>query len=156
MVNEKIKGFANFLNTSLADVNALIENQEDFLMDWMQASWELLVERSLLSTNEFLEIYGVGADLYGSSSRVTEKNAVPTHKIVMFSSNENNYVLDLLSNQNVEIKNTMVFEEFVSFTNGFYSNKPSFDCILATEIDVAQERVFCIQDIEFKLEKIHN
>lgn len=151
MVDEKVKEFAEFLNKSLECAQKLLNDNEDLSMDWIQASWELLVERALLSNDEFLDVYSAGADFNGSSSRITKVNALPTHKIVLASKNGDE-VLDLLSAQKLKLVDGMVFEEFVSFKEGFYSNKPNFDCILVNQIGSNQEMVFYINDIIFRLE----
>lgn len=50
-----------------------------FLEDWMQANWELMVEKQILESGQFLEPYG-----YSNSQkcRYASKNEKATHRIV--------------------------------------------------------------------------
>lgn len=87
--NEIIKFFSDFLNTSWNYVIPLLSERtytsnEDSINDWMQANWELLVERKILPLNEYLEVYGDGTDFNGISSRITDINIAATHYLSVF------------------------------------------------------------------------
>mgnify|MGYP000073187604 FL=1 len=65
----------------------------------MQANWELLVERKILPLNEYLEVYGDGADFNGISSRITDINIAATHYLSVFI----HHGTDLLTNEKIFI-----------------------------------------------------
>lgn len=71
-IDKAIKNFADFLNSSWLIVYPLLversyTSNEESINDWLQANWELLVERKVLNINEYLEVYGDGADYHGAS-----------------------------------------------------------------------------------------
>ena len=125
---------------------------EDSINDWLQANWELLVERKVLKINEYLEVYGEGADYNGASSRITDSEALPNFKVIVKSKNGDS-ILDVLNNEQV-ILNNAAFDKIVGFKNGFYTLEPEFQFVLITDDNLGLERVVAIGDIEFELERL--
>lgn len=149
-VNEIIKYFSDFLNVSwncaipLLSERAYTSN-EDSINDWMQANWELLVERKILPLNEYLEVYGDGADFNGVSSRITDMNRVATYylSVSIYAG------VDLLTNEKVN-NSIFLFEKFVGFKAGFYTVAPPFKYVLVLDSNDV-ERVFHIESTIFEL-----
>ena len=156
-IDEAIKVFANFLNSSWIIVSQLLFNRdytsnEDSINDWLQANWELLVERKVLKLNEYLEVYGEGADYNGASSRIADPEALPNFKVIVRTKNGSD-ILDVLNNEQVRFENA-TFDKIVGFKNGFYTLEPEFKYVLITDDDLGLERVVAIGDVEFRLEKL--
>ena len=152
-----INTFVNFLNSSWIIVSQLLferdyTTDEDSTNDWLQANWELLVERKVLKVNEYLEIYGEGADYNGASSRIIDPEALPNFKIIVKTKNGNS-ILDVLNNEQVRFEN-VTFDKIVGFKNGFYTLEPEFKYVLITDDNLGLERVVAIDDIEFGLERL--
>jgi hypothetical protein len=150
-IDSAVRIFANFLNNSSNTILPLLKDRdyttdESSKYDWLQANWELLVERKVLNDNEYLEIYAIGADFNGSSSRITDYNKLPTHKVVLVVDKEN----DILNDELIE-KKEFAFDELVGFKDGFYSKEPPFNFALVFDDSMNKERVF---NIEFKCNPI--
>ena len=147
--------FANFLDASWEVANKLLlsrsyTSDEDSVNDWLQANWELLLERRILKrVDEHLEIYGDGADFYGSSSRITDFKAIPTHEIRISFLTDSGY--DHLNDVHCT-GSYFIFDRLVSFSNNYYFIKPPFSYVLALDKDHT-ERVFFLEDITFELRK---
>ncbi len=155
-LNIAIRSFAQFINKSWATILPLIENRsyisnESSMYNWLQANWEILVERKILEINQYLDIYAQGADFNGYSSRITDPGALPNFAIRINGSSDNE-VYDFLNNEKVSL-NGAVFLELVSFKEGFYRIEPQFDYVLL-EDNIGVERVVSINEIEFELTKI--
>ena len=151
--NEIIKSFSDFLNASWNYVIPLLSERtytsnEDSINDWMQANWELLVERKILPLNEYLEVYGDGADFNGISSRITDIDIAATHYLSVFI----HHGTDLLTNEKIN-NSIFSFEKFVGFRAGFYTVAPPFKYVLVLDNN-NMERVFRIENTHFELHKI--
>lgn len=156
-IDKAIRVFSDFLNSSWIIVSQLLLNRdytsnEDSINDWLQANWELLVERKVLKVNEYLEVYGDGADYNGASSRITDPEALPNFKVIIKTKNGNS-VLDILNNEQVRFEN-VTFDKIVGFKNGFYTLEPEFKYVLITDDNLGLERVVAMGDIEFALERL--
>ena len=152
-IDRIIKHFPGFLNASWNCVIPLLSERaytsnEDSINDWMQANWELLVERKILPLNEYLEVYGDGADFNGVSSRITDMNRIATYylSVSIYTG------LDLLTNEKVN-NSIFLFEKFVGFKAGFYTIAPPFQYVLELDNNNV-ERVFHIESTNFELYKI--
>lgn len=157
IVDSQIRTFAAFLNLSYDTILPLLEERSyttnsQSINDWIQCNWEVLIEKKLLALNEFLEVYGEGADLYGKSSRINDIDALPTHKIEM-KSLDDNLVFDWLNKTTVDVR-MINFEEFVSFENGWYTVRPPFKYVLARNEETNVECVLSLDDIIFSIEKV--
>lgn len=146
-----IKEFSNFLNLSwpLVQDSFQGEDGEDVRDDWLQANWELLVERGL-GVRIFLDAYGNGADCYGASSRVTFNTELPTHSIVCKSGN-GKPLKDLLSKNEIgNSSSVLVFDRLVTMTdNGWYAEITPFDKALCLLND--DEVILNLDGLEFSL-----
>ncbi len=152
-----IRIFSHFLNSSWTIVNQLLidrdyTSNEDVLNDWLQSNWELLVERKILKLNDYLEVYGDGADFNGASSRITDPNAVANFKINVISKN-NKPVHDVLNDEEVALVNTD-FNKLIGFKNSFYVMEPDFNFVLLDDKNTNTERVVRLNDIKFELERL--
>ena len=152
-IKKTIHKFSVFLNKSWEMVSFLLENRlytsnESSINDWLQVNWELLVEKKILGMNEYLEVYGEGADFYGKSSRITDIEALPTHKIVVVIDEG----FDILNKENIKGEEYN-FEKLVGFKNDFYNDSPFFDCVLVLD-KWGNERVFYIDKVSLKLIKL--
>lgn len=149
-----IRHFAEFMNESWASVMPLLEDRsyttnESSIADWLQLNWEILVERKVLKLNQYLEVYGEGADFNGASSRITDVSALPNYAVKVRFGKE---VYDFLNDESVFITNSD-FIEFVSFKDGFYQREPNFEFVLL-EDNSGLERVVPIEEVKFDLEEI--
>lgn len=152
-----IRIFSDFLNSSWPIVNHLLINRnytsnEDSLNDWLQSNWEFLVERKILKINDYLEVYGNGADFNGASSRITDPNTVANFKIKVIPRN-NTPVYDVLNGEEVTLVNTD-FNKLIGFKNGFYIMEPEFNYVLLDDKSTGTERVVRLNDIQFELERL--
>ncbi len=116
-INDIVKEYASFLNQSWNNVLPLLMGRnyttdEFAINDWLQMNWEMLVERKILSINEYLEPYGDGVDYNGASSRISDINAIATHKLIGNSNCKS--VFDYLNNNHVIVE-TVIFDRFVGF-----------------------------------------
>ncbi len=155
-IDQAIRIFATFLNCSIEKIKDLINNRnytsdENSLNDWIQVNWEILVERKVLNLNEYIEVYGEGADFTGGSSRVSNSDALPNYKVIVNSKN-GEFIFDVLNRENFCLR-AGAFDKVVGFKNGFYSLEYDFDYVLLNDEQNVQ-RVFAINDVEFLLESI--
>ena len=152
-INELMGNYVRFLNDSLPATKILVSHlveSEEVLYDWLQASWEMIIESALFyGSKRYLPIYGRGADLgIDSSSRVSNSKSLPTDKIRCVSTE---LVYDHLSQQKVDIKQ-FEFEEFVSWDGQWYSIDNTLDCILLNAD--GEEYVVAIDSVTFIVESI--
>ena len=96
-------------------------NAKDIVDDWLQANWEILVEQSICQPNDFLEVYGDGADCNGASSRILFPDKSATCKIVCIA--EKKSIFDFLSGKMLDIQE-MNFDQFVTWENNYYHVRP--------------------------------
>ncbi len=153
-INQAVRIFASFLNVSWNIVMPLVSGREytadeSSIGDWLQANWEILVERKVLHLNQYLEIYGEGADYNGGSSRMNDIEATPTHTLKLFAIDE---AVDILNNETISSKVRFEFDRLVGFQNGFYLNAPPFNYALVQDDET--ERVFKLENIKFELIEI--
>lgn len=161
LLNNVMRGFARFLGASwdaawmIATTMDEVESTE-FMSDWTQANWELLVEspfrQSVGFKNAYLEPYGEGADCNDASSRVWNPQALPTHRIVCQAS-ESTPMLDLLTNRLIDpTQGPVVFDHFaVQSQRGWHEQAPPFDCILGYQHD--QEVLIRLNQVSFVAEQ---
>lgn len=153
-IDKAIRVFSDFLNKSWGVIIPLLSDRsyttdESSKSDWLQSNWEILVERKVLQLNEYLEVYGEGADFNGESSRITDIESFPTHSVKVLVNNEK----DVLNNSEVE-SSEYTFERLVGFRDGFYTDIPPFDFVLVQDEDIGVERVFLLEQIKFELQSI--
>jgi hypothetical protein len=134
-----MRGYAQFLTASwdAAWTNATLMkhvNPSEFMADWAQSNWELLVETAVRETfadgQGYLEVYGEGADCNDASSRVWRPQVLPTHR-VMCRARENTMVVDLLTGRRLGASQSFIFDHFAARSGGgWYMQTPPFDCVL--------------------------
>ncbi|KLT65393.1 hypothetical protein [Pedobacter sp. BMA] len=156
-IDSAIRLFAIFLNHAWRHVDELLigrayTTNESSRNDWLQANWEFLVERKVLDLNDFLEVYGDGADFYGASSRITDVDSASTVKIVAIPKSGDT-VYDVLNDEDVDLSNS-VFDRLVGFDNGFYILEPDFNFVLLFDENIRVERVVRLNDVKFDLDRL--
>ncbi len=129
-----ISGFISFLNKSIPVIDEICSHLdeiegEEFVNNWLQANWELIVEAQVTVNECYLEVYGDGADLYGGSSRILFKDKLPTHQVLVLNKKGNTMHLDKISNTLINTANT-VFHSFVNFENGKFCLKTPLNSVL--------------------------
>jgi len=154
-INQAVRIFSSFLNASWDIVMPLLLSREytsddSSIGDWLQANWEMLVEKKILKQDEYLEIYSDGADYNGASSRMNDIEALPTHTLTAFP---NSKAVDVLNNEIISSKEAFEFDRLVGFQNGFYINQPPFNYALLNDSS-GVERVLSLDEITFKLQRI--
>jgi hypothetical protein len=145
-----LRSFAAFLTAGWSEASALlslVDQPDDYLADWTQANWEILVEAVLLPGGTgFLEVYGDGADCNGASSRVFLPEALPTHRILCAPA-QGSPLRDLADGRSVNPSN-MTFWGFVHWDGKTYSARPEFNAVLLEGDEIA---ILSVEDIEFCL-----
>ena len=125
----------------------------DWLNDWKEANWELIVEGELaFDSSVVLLPYGEGADYCGGSSRVFRPDALPTHAINCVS---NEQVCDLLMKEPVAFPaGGFQLDSLVTMRDGWYYEEPPFDCVLVLIDD--QQLVFSSGSVRFELRRLQS
>ena len=157
-VHEVVIGFQRFVKDSWSAVEGIIKAKtndplefQEAMNDWLQANWEVLVEFVVCVTpNQFLEVYGDGADCNDGSSRVFLPQAIPTHRIVC-NGRMNQNVKDVLSDKMI-IPEEYQFDGFIFFENGKYAIGSPFDHMLLSNF--SDDFIVRVEDIRFSLEEI--
>ena len=147
LLNTSIDSFIKFLNQNFNLVSRAYELHKleteksgeflvpftDFFDDWAQANWELLVERSVCSSQESLTIYGNGSDYEAAEySRVFFHKATATHEVICTAEN----AIDWITGEIVDLSK-FEFDSFVSVSNDWFEVVAPFDHILMSEKGVA-------------------
>ncbi len=120
---------------------------EEFLSDWAQATWEMLVEAAVSSEAPvYLEPYGEGADCNDIGSRVWHPGVSSTHSIRCVPVDGNTFQDALTGRTLLAPSGGLVLDQFVTLTeNGWYRPGPPFDYVLAlqdnTELVLPLDRV---------------
>ena len=132
--NEIVGSFRKFLNSAWEPFIECIQSfeehiKEDFIDNWLQFNWELLVEYPLCDYHEYLQAYWNGADCNGLSDRVLNSKASATHKIIC-TSKTGTTLTNKFDNKPIEIEK-LNFQKFVSYQgNTTYLDIPPFNFIL--------------------------
>lgn len=148
-----VRRFANFLSLSWDQVKKTEVHTQtgSFVIDWLQANWEMLVEGALPPKPIYLEVYGEGADCNGASSRVYHPDAVATHRVVCLPRHDT--VTDLLSTNLCPLTKTgLALEQLVTMDGTWYKTAAPFDCVLVDHGGTSQ--VFLLEDVKFELSPI--
>ena len=127
--------FQGFLTSSWKNVEMLktfIKNEhfgDELLNDFLQSNWETLVEAIICEPGEeFLEVYGDGADCNGASSRVCFPKEVATHRVGCLGKIAKE-VDDRLNGGKIVPENC-IFHSFVTYSNNEYYQGLPFNGIL--------------------------
>ena len=131
LVNSEMALFADFMTDSWKTVSAFLSmskhrfpSESEFVSNWMQANWELLVETALMENGNFLFQYGDGSDFGLAVSRVSFPRAVPSHAVVCCSPQP---VVDYLTNKLVDLRSGFPLDQLLSFDGKHYDPSPPFD-----------------------------
>jgi len=154
-LNELLDLYRALLNDSWLKLQVFATDIEGeyMLNDWKQFNWELIVECHLNQKEKlYLEPYGEGADYYGDSSRILQPEAIPTHAI--FCQSETDVVDKLTGNKISLSEGGLPIECFVAYCDGWYYEKPPFDCVLI--ITGQQQIVVNLKDVNFTLGLLKN
>lgn len=163
-LNEVMLKFAKFLSLSwdtASETKGILKRAgaSEFISDWTQANWELLVElpfRDLAGfENAFLEPYGEGADCNANSSRVWLPESLPTHRIICYPL-DGDSIIDLLTGNSINIsRNALIFDHFAAHSvNGWHEQASPFDCVLGYHDEL--EVLVHVEQISFAAEKIRD
>ena len=152
-INILIHNFIIFLRNSWKHLQTIFSYDQTSSLkdDWLQANWELLVEGFLLEEEQvYLEVYGDGADINGSSSRVLYEDKLPTH-IVHCIPKKNKTLTDCLTKKEVLFpKEGASFDRFVSMekNNWYIENIPFNKALVVLQ---NKEIVIDVDDLDFIL-----
>lgn len=155
-IHDIILGFRDFVAVNWDFITELdVKDETDSVrIDWLQANWEMIVERQLRIPQIILEIYGDGAD-NGKSSRIHYPEEFPTHRVVCIP-HKNKTVFDCLNKGEIPVTSApsqFVLDRFVSMrSDGWCYEEPPFDKVLCF-IDNT-EVVLNIADISFQMIEI--
>lgn len=121
----------------------------NFINDWLQANWEMLVE-AVLPRGTYLEVYGEGADVSVGSSRVCAPDAHATAAIVVKTRPGILSVRERLTGEEVSVPlHGFAVEEFVAIDGSWYARREPFDCVLVES--ASGPLVFRVHDVVFDL-----
>lgn len=99
----------------------------EFLINWMQANWEMIVEASIPPQHGvYLEHYGIGADCNGNSCRVWYPEAVSNFQAICVPKSKTK-VIEVISGQELFEKDEYVFDEFCTIKDNWFEQSPPFD-----------------------------
>lgn len=149
-IDDAIRNFALFLNDSWYSrevsnrIKSGSQDNEQVLEKWLQEKWKLLVERSVMANNEYLQPYG--------SDAKNKTKFKYTHSVIV-KSRKSNSLIDLLHNETIANISDLMFERLVSLEDGNYIEKPIFDYVVFND-DMNRQRVFNLNDIVFELKRI--
>ncbi|MGK0181164.1 MAG: hypothetical protein ACI9YB_000449 [Halioglobus sp.] len=129
-VTEQVNHFRSYLKSGWPCVDSLMdchdwENDGDLIDDWIQVSWELLVERELLPEGQYLTPL---APASCCGDRVTKKNMKPTFMIATEFSEE---TLDLRRKKKIPVDVPLRVFGFLSqgSQEGYFQLCPNFDVV---------------------------
>ena len=155
VVNDIVIKFQNFLLAGWEAFEVFNEyfsddEKEEKVNDWLQANWELLVESTLCGVNEYLEVYGYGADCNGASSRITFPDKLATHRIVC-NAQSGNLIRDVISGEMKKIQN-MSFESFMKWDESYYQILPPFNHVLLS--NDTENNLVNVKDVYFDIVRV--
>jgi hypothetical protein len=158
-VTEQVNHFRSYLKAGWPSVDSLMEchdweNDVGLLGEWIQASWELLVERELLPEDQYLT--PLAPVMCYNTSRVIKKKVKPTFMIAAIFSDK---VSNLEGDKEIPIdKPLRLFGINSGCRGGGLSLCPTFDvaCLVADHISAGKMGgIFHvpIQEVKFILKK---
>jgi hypothetical protein len=142
-----VRRFRDIIRDSWVYLKAATEEapERSLLEDWLQATWEIIVEGVVCEKDEFLEIYGDGADCNGASSRVWLPAALPTHRIEC-QGKSGAALRDVLTGHELPSR-PLAVDRFVAWDGRQYEEAPPFDYVLVEHGD--RDAVVQAEDIVF-------
>ena len=152
-VSNLIAEFRDVILKAWPNVEALAKNDstESLKNDWLQSCWERLVEHSLFKYGLIrLEVYGEGADINGSSSRVSFPDDQVTHQVRCIPS-IGGIAFDVLNDCQIQFQKNSgyLFDRFASIRDGWYYDTPPFDHVVLD--NNGSEAVIKLSEVRFIL-----
>jgi hypothetical protein len=151
--------FVSLLRSSwlqVYELGRLVPGREasEYVSDWAQASWEMLVEAAVSPRGDiYLEPYGEGADCNDVGSRVWRPGMPSTHAVHIVPS-QGRELLDNLTGTILTVPAIgLPLDQFVMLSdNGWYRSEPPFDRVLIHQ--ESREKVVSIDEVDFLLVEI--
>ncbi|MEZ8652087.1 hypothetical protein [Vibrio splendidus] len=140
-VHQLILNFQQFMLACWPQLNQVMQsldwdNDPYFVDNWIQANWELMVEKQLGIEGVILLPYGYDIS---PSSRYTRKGASATHRVIC---------------KLKDMENSLAFLSFISKAEGELKLEPPFDNVCVKNLDTNETTSWLIDDIEFFIDKI--
>lgn len=142
LINQLFANFHSFLIAAWPNISQVLgqldwDESPYFLDDWMQANWELLVEKQLLKSGQLLVPYGYDSS---SRSRYTCQNEELTHRV------------QCRRKEGLECQYNFLC--FVSKVDGAYVNQPPFDLVGLEDIGSGDRLNLALDEVDFFVETI--
>jgi hypothetical protein len=127
------------------------DNDLRFTDDWLQANWELLVERQLLKREGYLNTFC----MFYECDRYTQKDAKVTHEIICRSKN-NGCLIDGGTGKIIPVGTRLVFYVFLKKMDVSYGLYPPFDTAGVFSRDGKKRSLYLVpvDDVEFFMEEV--
>src|SRR5262245_26326814 len=128
-IDALVRFFGQLLDSAWPHVQsaAALGKYESFVDDWLQANWEMLVERAL-PPGVYLEIYADGADCNDRSSRVLSPSAEATSEVMCVPKDGGAQLFSVVGSVYVNVpQHGLPVEELVSCEGKWYARKPPFN-----------------------------
>lgn len=140
-IEDLVLNFKCFMISSWPQLENIMGNldwddQPYFLDDWLQANWELIVERQLEIEGIVLPAYGYNQD---TEARYTKVGFSETHKVVCNIAG---------------VDKEKLFLKLVSKSDAGFSLEPPFDHVLVKGIGNKELEYYNIGDVKFSLVKL--
>lgn len=138
-INQLIINFHSILVSSWPSMSKILEHLDwdespYFLNDWMQANWELMVEKQALGQGQFLAPYGYDSS---AGSRYTYKDCKLTHQVTC--------------KKKGKPTSQYYFLCFVSKLDGAFKIEPPFDFIDVVHIETKDILTLALEEVEFSI-----
>jgi hypothetical protein len=141
-INQLIINFHSFLIACWPNLSKILEQLDwdespYFLENWIQANWELIVEKQALESGELLVPYG-----YDSSSgcRYTFKGEKLTHRVTCKKKGQSESQYNFLC--------------FVSKGDGVFKIEPPFDFIDVEDVNTGDRLSLTFDEVDYSIETI--
>lgn len=141
-ISQLVINFRNFLIASWPRILQILEDLDwddlpYFLDIWIQANWELLVEKQALNPDLLLAPYG-----YDSSPgcRYSKRGVRATHRVTCHKKGQ--------------LEPRYFFLCFVSKVEGAFKIKPPFDFIDVEDTKTGERLSIALQEVEFAVDQI--
>jgi len=160
IIQRAVLTFIQLLNSSWLEVRELAEavpnrDTSEFLSDWAQASWEMLVEAAAASSNGetvYLQPYGEGADCNEIGSRVWCPGVASTHALHISPLHGLELQDVLTGGAFTPPPGGVPLDQFVTPADGWYRSEPPFSHVLVYLEE--REKVVPVVSVRFLLAEI--
>lgn len=144
-ITEIVERFRDAIASSWLHVaDGDIEQCDSYIDDWLQSSWERLVEARIAAYPRVtLEPYGYGADCNPGSSRVWMPSTLPTHKVLV-APRAGGVFYDVVNE--VELNGIATISHFCSLKDGWPEVSAPFDYIA---LEGAEQAVVSAKNVRF-------